>query len=70
MSGDFKGTVYQKKSNSTSYTGLERTTSKYYFSVILAVLRIRNRIRIRKDPKLLAGTEINISDPDSNPDPK
>jgi hypothetical protein len=32
------------------------------------VLRIRNRIR--KDPKLLAGSEINVSDPDSNPDPK
>jgi hypothetical protein len=35
-------------------------------------IRIRNRNRIRKDPKLLAGSgsEINISDPDSNPDPK
>jgi len=30
------------------------------------------RIRIRKDPKLLAGSgsEINLLDPDSNPDPK
>ncbi len=34
------------------------------------VLRIRNRIR--KDPKLLAGSgsEINISDPDPKPDQK
>ncbi len=31
-----------------------------------SVLRIRNRIR--KDPKLLAGSEINVSDPDLNPD--
>jgi hypothetical protein len=35
-------------------------------------IRIRNRNRIRKNPKLLteSGSEINISDPDSNPDPK
>jgi hypothetical protein len=31
----FKATVYQKKSNGTLYTSLQRTTSIYYLSVIL-----------------------------------
>jgi hypothetical protein len=35
MPGDFKGKLYRKKSNESLYTGLQGTTSKYYFPEIL-----------------------------------